>query len=704
MEYVIFSGTTEGREISDRLCAGGICHHVCVATEYGEQMMKEDPHATVHVGRMDTAEMESMFKGFKELTILDATHPYAVVVSENIKKAAESAGAEYIRVLREGSEAEAGSVREENITYVADTAEAVGVLLESSGKVLLTTGSKEIGRYAENETLRERLVARVLPSCESITLCTEAGLVGKQIVAMHGPFSVDMNVSMIKDYNIDILVTKQSGVTGGYPEKLEAVRRAGIRAVVIGRPSVETGISADEAVRRILGDAGGCGALETSEGLETSSAIPFGAQIEVSLVGFGPGGKDHLTLGGLNAIEKADVIFGADRLVAEFPEKESFAYYLARDIVPVLEKKLCSMGPEKKLLKAAALFTGDSGYFSGAIKMRKALLDWMDDRDIEGTVRVLPGISSVSLFASRIGEGYSDSMLMSIHGRSADRVEIEKVFRNIRHNSKVFVLLSGAADARMLGEGLTARKLDRSCSIVLGSSLSYENEEIAEYTPSELAELQKEGLYIALVKNSDPQKLKIFEDINDDDYVRAKVPMTKEAIRHLSVVRLGLHEGDVMYDIGSGTGSIAVEAASLHDTIRVYAIEKKPEALELIAQNAKEHGCPNVVVVPGEAPEALDGLEAPDVAFIGGSSGQMKDILKLLRDRNPGVRVVVNAVSLETIAEIEQITKEFKLKNLVIEQLSVSRAKALGSYHLMMAENPVIIAAFEFADSEPECE
>lgn len=681
---VVFSGTTEGRSFSEGLSDRKIAHHVCVATEYGELVMKDSKYVNLHVGRLTGEEMESFFCGLKkedeDVTVYDATHPYAKEVTVNIREAAEKSECGYIRILRQSTEVDDAC----DTCYVEDAKAAAEALLGMPGNILLTTGSKELQVFASHEELLPRLYARVLPSVQSITLANDAGLSGKQVIAMHGPFSESMNLSMIRDYGIDVMVTKESGVTGGFPEKMSAAKQAGIRVIVIGRPADESGVSVGEALRTF-------GSADTSDCCATGAG-----SLKISLVGFGPGARSYMTLAAKFAVQDADVVFGAKRLVEEFPDKKTYPYYLAKDIIPVLSESLERSG--RNTVRAAALFTGDSGYYSGAAKMKTALLDWLKETGIDGEVEIIPGISSVSLFAARIGEGYSDSMLMSIHGRSSEKGEIEKVFWNIRYNSKVFVLLSGVADARMLGEGILARKLD-GCSVVLGSSLSYEDEEIKEYTPEELVKLEKEGLYIALVKNSKPQKLKVFNDISDDEYVRAKVPMTKEAIRHLSVVRLGLCEGDVMYDIGSGTGSIAVESASLHDTIKVYAIEKKPEALELIAQNAREQGCPNVIVVPGEAPEALEPLEAPDVAFIGGSSGQMKDILKLLRDKNPEVRVVVNAVSLETIAEIEQITKEFKLKDLVIEQLSVSRAKSLGSYHLMMAENPVFIAAFRF-----ECE
>lgn len=182
--------------------------------------------------------------------------------------------------------------------------------------------------------------------------------------------------------------------------------------------------------------------------------------------------------------------------------------------------------------------------------------------------------------------------------------------------------------------------------------------------------------------------------INDDEFIRDKVPMTKASVRHLSVIKMGLKEGDAVYDIGSGTGSVACEIALQSDSLRVYAVEMRSGACELIRQNAAKFGLSNIEVIEGKAPEALEELEEPDCAFIGGSSGNLRDILSTLCRSQKDVRVVINAVSLETMAEIQAVIKEHEISGLEIEQISVSRSRELGDHHLMTAENPVMIASF----------
>lgn len=189
-------------------------------------------------------------------------------------------------------------------------------------------------------------------------------------------------------------------------------------------------------------------------------------------------------------------------------------------------------------------------------------------------------------------------------------------------------------------------------------------------------------------------KKRLIPVIRDEEFIRGKIPMTKEAVRHYSVLRLGLREGDIVFDIGSGTGSVACEIASLSDSIGVYAFEKNAEAFELTKKNVIKFGLSNIHVINGAAPGAFSGLPAPDAAFVGGSSGELRKIMQALSTAPKEIRVVINAVSLETQAEIQSLVKECKTRDLIVEQVAVSRAREIGGYHLMTAENPVMVASF----------
>ncbi len=181
-----------------------------------------------------------------------------------------------------------------------------------------------------------------------------------------------------------------------------------------------------------------------------------------------------------------------------------------------------------------------------------------------------------------------------------------------------------------------------------------------------------------------------------------KIPMTKEEVREVSICKLHLRERAVVYDIGGGTGSVAVEIARLSDEIQVYAVEQKEEAVSLMARNKEKFGLQNIHLVKAAAPEGLSGLPMPTQAFIGGSGGRLKEIMAALWEKNKNLRIVITAVSMETLCEIKEILTLYQMKEEETVQLQVSRVRKTGGYQLMQAENPVWICAFTFDGDKAE--
>ena len=165
--------------------------------------------------------------------------------------------------------------------------------------------------------------------------------------------------------------------------------------------------------------------------------------------------------------------------------------------------------------------------------------------------------------------------------------------------------------------------------------------------------------------------------------------MTKEEVRTVSLSKLKLTEDSICYDVGAGTGSVSVEMALRAHQGIVYAIEKKEEAAELLLQNKKKFAADNLEIVHGMAPDALENLPVPTHAFIGGSSGNLREILQVLLEKNEHVRIVINCITLETISEALSAIREFAFEETEVVQLAASRAKEIGRYHLMMGENPI---------------
>lgn len=250
MKLLIFSGTTEGKRLCKALLKkGGFCITVSVATEYGAQSMEAVSGCSVLKGRLDKEQMERLFYAEHFDAVVDATHPFATQATENIAESCQKTGTRYLRLLRE-SEA-----YDERCILVQNAAQAARFLSGTSGNILLTTGAKELGEFCVIPGCRARIYPRVLPMSESIERCLNLGYERSHIIAMQGPFGEELNLALLREYDIRYLVTKESGKAGGFEEKLSAAKRAGVTAVVIQRPK-EQGYSFEEVIALLVREKG----------------------------------------------------------------------------------------------------------------------------------------------------------------------------------------------------------------------------------------------------------------------------------------------------------------------------------------------------------------------------------------------------------------------------------------------------------------
>ncbi|MDX9871160.1 MAG: precorrin-6A reductase [Clostridia bacterium] len=247
-EIVVFGGTTEGRTLCELLGKKRIKTLICVATEYGETLLPPFETVRVHTGRLDQAAMKNLLEAGKPRLVIDATHPYAAVVSENIRTACEKIGVKHIRIFREKLDSDGC------VTFTG-LDELISWLNERQGTVFSTLGAKEAAALAAVGGYRERLWLRILPDAAGLSACLAAGFPAQRIICMQGPFSRELNAAMFRAAGADILLTKETGITGGYPEKIEAARACGMITAVLSRPREETGLTLAELVKMIEEDA-----------------------------------------------------------------------------------------------------------------------------------------------------------------------------------------------------------------------------------------------------------------------------------------------------------------------------------------------------------------------------------------------------------------------------------------------------------------
>lgn len=273
---IVFAGTSEGRFLYEFCAKSGIRAIFCVATEYGRQVLcgAEASGPVIRTGRMEEAEMLALFREKKPVLIIDATHPYAAEATDHIRKAAERyrqneqiQARVYYRVLRSLSEAEDRAEEEAedaaqgetDVMYCPDMEQAVAYLNRTTGNILVTTGSKQLKELCKLVGYADRVYLRVLPNPAVLQECLDNGFQAGHVICMQGPFSEEMNVAVLQEYNICYILTKQSGRTGGYPQKITAAGRCGVKPVVILPPQETDGVSV-EAMKEILKEAVTAGA------------------------------------------------------------------------------------------------------------------------------------------------------------------------------------------------------------------------------------------------------------------------------------------------------------------------------------------------------------------------------------------------------------------------------------------------------------
>lgn len=397
--------------------------------------------------------------------------------------------------------------------------------------------------------------------------------------------------------------------------------------------------------------------------------------MNVTLIGMGSGQPENLTLQGLAALRQADLILGARRLLAVLPAgctENRAAAYRPDEVAELLQ----TSGAENAVL----VYSGDTGFYSGASSMLEKL------EALGVRARVLPGLSSIQLLAAALGRPWQGWNLVSAHGRTCDPVA------ECMQGRPTFFLTGGSEDPATLCAQLEAEGFGDVQGVV-GQCLGTPEEKLFRGSVKELAAGRFNSLSVLLVEAVEglPRRA---PGLPDEAFERGDVPMTKQEVRAAVLAKLAVRPEDILWDVGAGTGSVSVELALAAPRGRVYAVECRPEGCALIKANREKFRTRNLVLVEGLAPDALSDLPAPDAVFIGGSKGSLAAIVDAALDKNPDARICVSAIALETLsAAVAALTA--KGRTVQVSQIAISRAKAVGGLHLMMAQNPIYLITGE---------
>lgn len=395
--------------------------------------------------------------------------------------------------------------------------------------------------------------------------------------------------------------------------------------------------------------------------------------LRVNIVGIGPGNPELLTGAAIKAIKESNILIGDKRMLAAFAEADKKIYDTIKtaDIVEIA----ASANPEKDVL--AVLVSGDVGFFS----LAKTISGKLPECEC---VRYC-GISSLVYFAAKLQLSWDDAKIVSMHGRKQNLVAA------VAENKKVFSLTGGEHTPQMLCAQLCEHGLD-DVQVYVGENLSYPEEKITVGTAAEISKQNFPSLSVMMVINEQAAKYQpVVHGLADELFTRSKVPMTKQEVRSVSMSKLMPKATDKIYDIGAGTGSCSVELALLANKGQVWAFERNLEAVALIHKNKDLFGIENLEVIAGEALENIKNMPAPDCVFVGGSGGDLCEMLDIIYAKNSDCRVVINAITIETLAEVADYYKKHQDYSLEIVNVCVARSRKLGSYNLMMAQNPVYV-------------
>lgn len=486
-DVIIFGGTTEGRRLAEFCGEHKIQTVVCVVSEYGEMLVPESPSVQVIRRALEKDEMEALFVAEKPSLVLDATHPYARVVTENVTQVCQKMGIVWYRVLRK-SELETkeqksvmavvGTVTNvDSIVTVDSVDQAVEWLKSHEGTVLVTTGSKELVKYTAIPDYKERIFARILPDSQALLNSETLGFPRNHMIAMQGPFSLEMNIATMRMTGANYLVTKESGHAGGFLDKIHAAEVVGATALVIGRPLKETGISLEEA----------CQYLE-----------PFGMEAitrTITLIGIGMGAPGMWTVAAREALLEADAVAGASRMIEsvekDLGEKAVLKAYDGKKILDWFEHA-------PQLRKLAVLYSGDTGFYSGASGLAETLRERQEaGKDQEIQLEILPGISTVSYLASKLQIPWQDLELESLHGREA------KPWEALERGKNVFLLLGGVEPVEEVSRMISEHGFG-SWLVSAGKNLSYDDEEILTDTAENMMNKKLgDGLWAVIIRKKE---------------------------------------------------------------------------------------------------------------------------------------------------------------------------------------------------------
>lgn len=430
--------------------------------------------------------------------------------------------------------------------------------------------------------------------------------------------------------------------------------------------------------------------------------VRLSLQSKVYIVGLGVEGRESLSKKAIELVHSASLVIGGERHLQEFPDFRGERFSLKANLKEMLGVVKNFTPPSPPLTKGGmggvvVLASGDPGLYGIADYLIRNL-----GRD---AVEIIPNVSAMQWAFAKAKVSWNDARIVSSHGRGKD-----KVLEAAREADKIGIFTSDGEEPSKIAKLLLGSGLSDFTAFVC-EDLGMETEKVSELPLSDVVGKSFTALNVmVLVKQkAEVEKMRRWEDeksqplnlstsqlpvvfgLPDSEFTHSKGLITKEEVRAVSLAKLRLRDDSVVWDIGAGSGSVGIEAARLCGNGKVFAIEKEPERVAHIRENIEKFGVNNLEVSECKAPQGIENFADPDALFIGGSGGNLSDILDIVKERlRPSGRVVINAITLETLHEATTGLKERGFEVDVV-CLNISRSRDLIGMKMFEAENPVFI-------------
>lgn len=398
---------------------------------------------------------------------------------------------------------------------------------------------------------------------------------------------------------------------------------------------------------------------------------------EIALIGVKIGNEDQLTKEALHCLLNCDILIGSESMLVETHEKNDLGdknFLCSYNTTEIMQY----LGEHTEFVNVVILLPENEFYHDA-----KEFVDAFDDE----LLRIIPQSSVAISFASRLKMTSEDIKITSIHGKQSG------IIRTIATNYKTFFALPGKGAIQRFCESLLLYGM-KNVTIYIGEGEFDDSGSIRRGTPEELLDQEWDSLCVLLILNDFYGQGRGW-NLPDEVFAHGELPILKEEIRTASIAKLQLTRGAIVYDIGAANGAIAIEIALQYPDIIVYAIERKEEAIALIEQNRRKFLATNVEIIPGSAPQSVLGLPIPTHAYICGSSGNLASIVRVLLQKNPMCRIVINVTKLETLSTTLELLKKWKDVELEVISLQVEREKRLSSSRSMTEQDSTYLITLQ---------